>query len=66
MQPELVAEFLVVVAMIVLVVVEDPVPEEPDKNTDKTFLKLAALSLKPSTGPVPHGCDENDPSRKTE
>ncbi len=32
------------------------VPVFSDKKMDRTFLKLAALSLSPSTAPVLHGC----------
>jgi hypothetical protein len=33
-------------------------PVAGDKKMDRTFLKLAALSLSPSTSPVLHGCDD--------
>ena len=35
---------------------DPPEPNEPEKKTSKTLWKLEALSLKPSTGPVPQGC----------
>jgi len=64
-----VAELVIVVvgAKIVLVVVVVPIgcgvgagvdPVAGDKKMDRTFLKLAALSLSPSTAPVLHGYDD--------
>ena len=35
---------------------DPPEPNEPEKKTSRTLWKLEALSLKPSTGPVPQGC----------
>lgn len=37
-----------------------PPASEPDNKTERTSLKLVARSLKPSTGPVPHGCDDKN------